>query len=291
MFLRIKKIAFHTFLLMGAIVLLSGCAVVVKKAGASFSESLSETIMNHNDLATVRKAMPSYMLILDSFARRNPDSAKTHATAAGIYSAYAGLLPEEDKERINRLSNRSRDYAFDALCLEEETLCQPGNMMFADFEANLAEADIETEVLFSVASAWTSWIEQHSQNMNAVAQLPKAKALMAKVLSQDEDHYQGQAQMYMGALESLVPPSAGGNLEKAKEHFKAAIHISEGKNLLAKVLYAKNYGRMMFDQDLHDKLLKQVRDAEAEAEGFTLMNMIAKERAKTLLETSDEYFL
>lgn len=291
MFLAIKKTTFHKLLLVGSLVFLPGCAVVVKKAGARFSKSLSETIMNHDDLATVKEAMPAYMLVTDSFVRRNPDSADSHATAASLYSAYANLLESDQQERVKRLSGRGRGYAFDALCIEEESLCQPGGMKFSDFEENLREADVETEILFNVASAWTSWIDTHQKDMNAIAQLPKAKALMARVLSQDPSHAEGQAQMYMGALESLVPPSAGGNLAKAKEHFENAISMSSGRNLMAKVVFADNYARMMFEKDLHDKLLNDVLKAEAQAEGFTLMNMLAKEKAEKLLASSDDYFL
>lgn len=269
---------------------LSGCAVVVKNAGTSFSSSLTEVIMNHNDLATVREAMPSYMLLMDSFIRRHPNSSDTHATAATLYSAYAGLVPQGSKERTTRLSNRAMDYALKALCLEEKSLCEVNDMPFETFETRLAAANLDTEILFTVASTWAGWIQKNKSDWNAIAQLPKVKAMMAKVVAQDETYNHGQGHMYMGVLESLLPPSAGGDLEKAKTHFEQAIEIAEGKNLMAKVLYAKNYARMLFDKARHDKLVNQVLAADPEAEGLTLMNMAAKKRARKLADSATDYF-
>jgi hypothetical protein len=47
---------------------------------------------------------------------------------------------------------------------------------------------------------------------------------------------------------------------------------------------------MMFDQDLHDRLLEEVLAAPIEAPDRTLFNVLAKRDAAALLETSQEYF-
>jgi TRAP transporter T-component len=47
---------------------------------------------------------------------------------------------------------------------------------------------------------------------------------------------------------------------------------------------------MMFDQDLHDRLLTEVLDAPVEEPGLTLFNVLAQEEARQLLATSKEYF-
>lgn len=283
----------HLLLLSGLVilpVLISGCAVIVKKAGNSFSGSLTEVILNHNDLATVREAMPAYMLLMDSFIRRHPESVQTYTTAATLYSAYAGLIPADDEARAERLSDKAMDYAFKALCLEEEGLCQVNDMPFETYETRLEDASLDTSLLFTVASTWAGWVQTNKSDWNAVAQLPKAKAMMEKVLQQDETYSDGQGHMYMGVLESLVPPAAGGDLEKAKRHFEKASTIADGENLMAKVLYAKNYARMMFDKELHQKLLNEVLEADPEAENLTLMNMAAQKRAEKLQESAQDYF-
>ncbi|MCY3730715.1 MAG: TRAP transporter TatT component family protein, partial [Rhodospirillaceae bacterium] len=78
--------------------------------------------------------------------------------------------------------------------------------------------------------------------------------------------------------------------EVAKVHFERSIVLSEGSDLSAKVEYARRYARMMFDQELHDRLLTEVLEAPAEAPGRTLFNVLAKQDAEELLESSQEYF-
>jgi hypothetical protein len=59
---------------------------------------------------------------------------------------------------------------------------------------------------------------------------------------------------------------------------------------MAKVLYAQQYARLLFEQELHDRLLTEVLQANAKAEGLTLMNQFAKQQAEILLAESAEYF-
>jgi hypothetical protein len=46
----------------------------------------------------------------------------------------------------------------------------------------------------------------------------------------------------------------------------------------------------VFDQELHDKLLNEVIAADPVAPGFTLMNTLAQDRARKLLESGKDYF-
>ena len=69
-----------------------------------------------------------------------------------------------------------------------------------------------------------------------------------------------------------------------------AIEVSSGTNLMAKLLYAEKYARLVFDKELHDKLLKEVISSKIENDESTLINSIAQQKAELLLAQSDEYF-
>ena len=73
-------------------------------------------------------------------------------------------------------------------------------------------------------------------------------------------------------------------------HFEKAIALSEGKFLMAKVVYAEQYAKLVFDKRLHDRLLNEVITADPRADGMTLTNRIAQERAVILLADGDDYF-
>jgi len=82
----------------------------------------------------------------------------------------------------------------------------------------------------------------------------------------------------------------GGKPELGREHFEKAIAISGGRHLLTKVMYAENYARLVFDRELHDRLVDEVLTANPRAKGLTLINIVAQGRARLLMESADEYF-
>jgi len=110
------------------------------------------------------------------------------------------------------------------------------------------------------------------------------------LLALDPDYDGGAPYMVLGVLNSLRPAQYGGKPELGKQNFEKAIALSQGRNLMAKTLYAQYYARLVFDQELHDRLLNEVIAAAPEAPKLTLMNVLAQERAKALLASGKDYF-
>jgi len=96
--------------------------------------------------------------------------------------------------------------------------------------------------------------------------------------------------MVLGVLNSVRPEAVGGKPELGRSYFEKAVQISGGKNLYAKTLEAEFYARLVFNQELHDKLLNEVLAADPKAPGLTLINTLAQERAKKLLASGKDYF-
>jgi len=87
-----------------------------------------------------------------------------------------------------------------------------------------------------------------------------------------------------------VPPALGGKPEVARDHFERAITLSKGENLMAKVVYAQQYARMVYDRDLHDRQLTEVLAADPYVPEMVLQNTLAQERARALMASADDYF-
>jgi hypothetical protein len=96
--------------------------------------------------------------------------------------------------------------------------------------------------------------------------------------------------MYLGIILTLRPPALGGKPEEAREHFEKAIALSDGRDLGAKVEFAKGYAKLLYERELHDRLVDEVLDASPYADGLTLMNVIAQEEALRLRVEADDYF-
>jgi hypothetical protein len=113
---------------------------------------------------------------------------------------------------------------------------------------------------------------------------------MRRVAELDETWDHGNAQLYLGVLTTLRPPALGGKPEEGQAHFRRAIELSAGRNLMAKVQYAGSYARLVFDRELHDHLLNEVLAADAREPGLTLINTLAKQQAQALLRSANDYF-
>lgn len=254
------------------------------------AKNLSSAIINNDDLATVKSGAPAYLIMLDSFIEGDPDDSNMLISASKLYSAYAGVFVK-DKERAKRLTQKSLDFALRANCLINEDNCHLKTIKFKKFEQiiNQYEKD-DIDYLFTLGSSWAGWIQSHSDDWNAAADLARITKIMNKALKLDEQYQSGQIHLYLGVLNTLLPPALGGKPEIGKHHFEKAIHFSGNKNLMAKVVYAEKYARLMFNQELHDKLLNDVLKAEPRSKGFTLTNMLAHEQAKELLTSGKDYF-
>ena len=113
---------------------------------------------------------------------------------------------------------------------------------------------------------------------------------MQRTLELDETFEQGAVHTWLGILKSLRPPALGGEPEIAQAHFERALELSEGRDLSVKVEYARRFARLMYEQDLHDRLLREVLAAPTEQDGYTLFNVLAQQDAQALLASSEEYF-
>jgi hypothetical protein len=164
-------------------------------------------------------------------------------------------------------------------------------LSYDDFVSQLETVERkDIDYLYAYAISWLSYLDATSDDWSAVAELPWVEAALERTLALDESYEQGGLHAYLGILNSLRPPALGGRPEVARQHFERAIELSGGHDLSTKVEYARRYARMMFEQDLHDRLLTEVLASPVEVEGLTLFNVLAKQEAERLLATSAEYF-
>ena len=269
---------------------LTACSTLISSVTQSFAEDLSAAILDNEDLEMVKDGAPAYLILLDGLVGQSPDDHFLMLQSASLHSAYAGAFVD-DPNRAKLLSQKAKKLAMTASCMSLRDACQLASMKYSEFVTWLeTQGDSSITTLYTLSSAWIGWIQANSDNFDAVADLSKAKAVMLKVVEIDPLYEKGQPYLYLGALETLVPPALGGKPDKGRAYFEKAITISEGQNLMSKVLYAKMYARLVFDRTLHDRLLKEALGADASAPGFTLMNVVAKKQAKQLLVTGDDYF-
>lgn len=280
----------RSFALIFVCVLASACASMISSATQKMADNLSLAILNQNDIQTVKTAAPAYLVMIDSLIEGDPENSSLLRSGSKLYASYSSAFVE-DKERAKRLAQKSYDYALLALCSELRALCQSLDKKTDELLPLLNNIKVHQQpLLYDFATSWANWVQQHNDDWNAIAQIPKLQALFARSIELNESYDYGNAHLYLGVLASQIPPSLGGKPEVGRMHFEKAQLLSEGKNLMVNVLYAEHYARLVFDQELHDHLLKQVLATQTDYTGLVLMNTLARQRASILLQQSNEYF-
>jgi hypothetical protein len=148
----------------------------------------------------------------------------------------------------------------------------------------------DVPVLFVAGAAWASWVRANTDDWSAVADKARVDAMMQRVVALDETYEEGSAFLYLGILATLLPEAMGGKPEQGRADFERVIELSDGRNLMAKVMLARSYARLVFDREMHDRLCREVIDADPAAPGLTLTNTMAQEEARALLGSSEDYF-
>jgi len=272
------------------IVLTTGCSSIMSSATTGLAESLTNAVLNQNDPETVRQGAPAYLLLIDGLIADNPNNAALLMAGASLYSSYAGAFVD-DPERASRLSRKGRDFGWAAWCRVEKEACEIWSAPYEDFERVVeGTRPKDVSVLYSAGAAWATWIKANTDDWSAVADKARVDAMMQRVVALDETFEDGSAFLYLGILATLLPEAMGGKPEQGRADFERVIELSDGRNLMAKVLLARSYARLVFDRELHDRLCREVIDADPVAPGLTLTNTIAQEEARALLGSSEDYF-
>ncbi|MGI9289890.1 MAG: TRAP transporter TatT component family protein [Gammaproteobacteria bacterium] len=264
----------------------SGCGSII----SGLSSDLSAAILNQDDPELVKDALPSYLLLLDSFAVGNPDNPEVLSAAAQLYAAYGAALVD-DPERARSLTIKARYYGKSALCAANKKTCELQGIAFDEYVERIqATKKGDMEALYSYSLSTLAWIRSNSDDLNALAELPKVEVALAQVMTLEPGDYEASVCMYLGILNTLRPPALGGDPEAGREWFEKGIALSEGQDLSIKVEYARGYARLLYERELHDRLLNEVLAADVKQPDQILFNVLAQQQAEALLASADDYF-
>lgn len=277
-------------LLVASSVVVSGCSAIASSASSSLAGNLTMAMMDQDDPELVREAVPSYLLLIDSFIINDPENAVMLDAAGQLYAAY-GAAFVADPVRAKVLTARARNYGERALCAADKDACSLSGLSYDEFVAKMddvngkAAAELYTYSLTSLA-----YIRSNSDDYIALADLPKIQYAMEHLLRIGAGANEADAYLYLGVLNTLLPAALGGKPEEGRAYFEKAIALSDAENLPAKVEYARSYARLVYNRELHDRLLNEVMAAPVKQSGKTLFNVMAQEQASQLLASADEYF-
>ncbi|MEO7386914.1 MAG: TRAP transporter TatT component family protein [Gammaproteobacteria bacterium] len=269
---------------------MAGCGSLASSAAGDLAGNLSTAILNQDDPELVRESLPAYLVLLDSVAADPGASPAVLGAAARLYAAYAVVFVA-DPVRSGTLAARARTYGARAGCAASAETCDLQAVAYADLSARLDSVKpAHASALFSSAIGSLAYLRTHSEDWQALAELPRIEAVLKRLLVIGDPADAGAVNSYLGILSTLRPPALGGQPEQGRDYFEKAIELTGGRDLSVLVDYARSYARLVYDRELHDELLKRVLAADPRQNGYTLFNTLAQKQASELLASANDYF-
>jgi hypothetical protein len=281
-----------------------GCSSIKRAAVDMLAGSLAEgggSYASDGDPELVREALPFGLKTQESLLEISPDNRDLRMAAARGFAAYAFLLQQEAdrlgaidapagerlRRRVGDLFLRGRDHAL--LGLESS---HPGfrtAVAAVPAETLAATAAPDAALLYWAGACWAGALGVRKDDLELLADLPVAAALVQRVIALDEGFEAGAAHEFMVAYEGGRP---GGDIAKARRHYERALALSGGRKASVHLALAEGVVLGAQDQAEFERLLSLVRSVDLDAAPRDrLVNAVARRRADWLAGRLDELFL
>ncbi|MFQ5622226.1 MAG: TRAP transporter TatT component family protein [Paracoccaceae bacterium] len=255
---------------------------------------------SEEDPELLMAALPFGLKTMESLIRTSPDNQDLRLASARGLTAYAYLVQQthvadpyassaEQRQldhRVARLFLRGRNDALAALELRHPGFTKGLRRNRGETLAQTVAAD--AELLYWAGAAWSGAISADKRDLEMVAELSLAAALVQRSARLDETFNGGAAQEFLMLYEAGRP---GGSDKRAERYYRRAVKLSGNTSAGAHVGFAeaiavRRQDRAAFRAALNAALAIDI-DAVPERR---LTNVLAQRRARRLLEEEDLLF-
>jgi len=284
----------------------TGCSIrkmVAGKIGDAIAEGGS-VYTTDDDPELVRDAIPFGLKTIESLLQIVPRHQGLLLAACQGFAQYAYAFVAADAEALEdanrqaaqaaheralKLYLRARDYGLRGLEVRHRGIAE---RLRLDPEAAVAKLDRrDLPMLFWTAGAWGSAIASGLDHPELVADLGAVNAMMRRSLAIDEGYMDGAIHEAMIVVES-VPEFMGGSPERAREHFRRAIALSDSNNATPYLLLASSVSVAQQNRGEFERLLNRALAIDPDARPESrLETLVGQERARRLLAREDDLFL
>ena len=255
------------------------------------------------DPELIRDATPFALKTIESLLAEKPEHRVLLLAACRGFAQYAYAFVETEAERLEEvdfeaserqyqralnLYIRARDYGLQSLELDH-----PGVTAALVGESATALSDFgfnDVPLLFWTGAAWGGVTNLGQAQPEMVADFPAVRALLNRALELDESYDLGAIHAVLIWLEA-VPETMGGSAERARYHFNRAVELSSGLNAGPYVTLAESVSVADQNwQEFRDLLESALAIDPESAPSIRLANIIAQERARWLLDRTENLF-
>ncbi len=300
---------FPFLLALTATIGLAGCAGAIKRAAVnSLAEALSAggTVYSGDDSPLlIREATPFGLKLMETLLAESPNHEKLLLATAQGFTQYAFAFVKQDADEIEdqdfekavairsearKLLYRARDYAFRAIDVRHPGFATQINSAHVTALARLSKRDVPE--LYWGGAAWGAAISLSKDDPLALADLPIVEAIMERALALDETYDNGAIHGFFISYEMSRLGGTETNAKRAREHFRRANELAQGRNAGNFVALAEAVALPLEDKAEFESLLHQALAIKPDEDKTTrLANIIFQQRARWLLQRMDRLFL
>jgi predicted anti-sigma-YlaC factor YlaD len=280
--------------------------VINKMSDALTGDGQNEVFMGDPDPELVGDALPFAIKMYETLLANNPDHQGLILTTGSLFIMYANafvqgpaetLPPEAYREKQAQMERAGRLYRRGAAIIEtglekkfpgwKDARGNPEKL--AAFLEPLKKEDIP--LLYWDAAGILSAYALNPFDLDLGMRIPELSALIARAYELDPDYNFGTLDEFYLLFYASLPEGMGGDMEKAEFHYKKALEKSKGLTAGPYVSYAKAVAVPAQDYERFKSCLEAALAIDTETESANrLVNIIAQNRAKYMLENAAEFF-
>jgi predicted anti-sigma-YlaC factor YlaD len=289
-----------------AMALLSGGCSVQRMAVNMIGDAMAEgnsVFETDDDLVLVGEALPFSLKLLEILLQESPDHEGLLLSACQGFVTYSFVYvqPEAERleytdfyqardvrERARRLYLRASRYGLHGLSV---ALDGDAAELTRDADALLARAKPEhVRLLYWNAVALGLVIGVSKGDAAMLARLPEVEALLERALALDEGWHAGALHEFAITLAAAKPTASPA--DELNRHYQRALELSHGGRSGLFVSYAEALAVPAQDLDRFRELLDRALAVDPDAdESNRLINLVAQQRARWLLDHVDDLFV
>lgn len=267
-----------------AILSLSCCSLkkMAVKETANIMYAGMGAYLEEKDLQTARETMLSAVKMAESTLKSDPKNEKLLELISKGYCGYGfAFIEDENPERANTMYKKGLDCS--TALLTQKKLLINGKLDSSDISVK------DTPIVFWYAFCMSGYIKLNLDKPAVLTRISELRNITDILIKLNPAYYYNSPYALKGTLLARSP-MLGGNYDKSKYYFDMALKGQGGKFKINKFLYASFYARQTLNRKLFEKLLNEIITEPDLLSGESMLNNAAKQKARRLLEKTDEIF-
>lgn len=289
------------------VILASGVSCSIQDMIAdALSSGMGESFTGEDDPELVGDALPFALKLYDSILEQTPRHVNLLLATGSAYVMYANAWVQTPAEMLPLARQNEKQAMFaraKKLYLRGQTLVMRAlEVKYPGFASELASDNPErmlarcgkTDVPFlywSCAGLFAAY-STDPFDLELGHKLTRTVLLMQRALELDPAFNSGAIQDFFISYYGSMPAGMGGDEEKARDFFEAALAVSEGANPSPYLSYALSLSVKKQNREEFRKMLEKALAVDPDVNpGNRLAVIIAQRKARWYLEHIDDFFI